>query len=208
MNNRESSCSAIDCGGSSHSKYHGLRPLALHRALRRMAGLVSLLVFWVLAGACQMARRGRVFQKRNYPPSSSYLTPAQKQAIPSQGGPPEEKFHLWCCANQRNRAALGETGASDPTKPTTKIDCRGRPPQEPRDGPRRPRWPYGTSSEQADIHPTGATFTSDACHLWQRLVAFRRARCSICCACHVPMRLRGGGRATASEARRFAAQRC
>ena len=27
--------------------------LALHRALRRMAGLVFLLVFWVLAGACQ-----------------------------------------------------------------------------------------------------------------------------------------------------------
>ena len=26
---------------------------ALHRALRRMAGLVFLLVFWVLAGACQ-----------------------------------------------------------------------------------------------------------------------------------------------------------
>ena len=28
-------------------------PSALHRALRRMAGLVFLLVFWVLAGACQ-----------------------------------------------------------------------------------------------------------------------------------------------------------
>ena len=27
--------------------------LTLHRALRRMAGLVFLLVFWVLAGACQ-----------------------------------------------------------------------------------------------------------------------------------------------------------
>ena len=26
--------------------------LTLHRALRRMAGLVFLLVFWVLAGAC------------------------------------------------------------------------------------------------------------------------------------------------------------
>ena len=29
------------------------RALALHRALRRIAGLVFLLVFWVLAGACQ-----------------------------------------------------------------------------------------------------------------------------------------------------------
>ena len=29
------------------------RPLTLNRALRRMAGLVFLLVFWVLAGACQ-----------------------------------------------------------------------------------------------------------------------------------------------------------
>ena len=28
-------------------------PATLHRALRRMAGLVFLLVFWVLAGACQ-----------------------------------------------------------------------------------------------------------------------------------------------------------
>ena len=28
-------------------------PMALHRALRRMAGLVFLLVFWVLAGTCQ-----------------------------------------------------------------------------------------------------------------------------------------------------------
>ena len=27
--------------------------MALHRALRRMAGLVFLLVFWVLAGACK-----------------------------------------------------------------------------------------------------------------------------------------------------------
>jgi len=38
---------------------------ALHRALRRMAGLVFLLVSWVLAGACQRhvvaARGGRVF---------------------------------------------------------------------------------------------------------------------------------------------------
>ena len=30
-----------------------LSSLALHRALRRMAGLIFLLVFWVLAGACQ-----------------------------------------------------------------------------------------------------------------------------------------------------------
>ena len=37
------------------------------RALRRMAGLVFLLLLWVLAGACQMARRGRVFQKCNSP---------------------------------------------------------------------------------------------------------------------------------------------
>ena len=29
------------------------QPLTLHRALRRMAGLVLLLVFWALAGACQ-----------------------------------------------------------------------------------------------------------------------------------------------------------
>ena len=29
------------------------KALTLHRALRRMAGLVFLLVFWVLAGACQ-----------------------------------------------------------------------------------------------------------------------------------------------------------
>ena len=28
-------------------------PKTLHRALRRMAGLVFLLVFWALAGACQ-----------------------------------------------------------------------------------------------------------------------------------------------------------
>ena len=33
----------------------------LNRALRRMAGLVFLSVAWVLAGACRMARRGRVF---------------------------------------------------------------------------------------------------------------------------------------------------
>ena len=37
-------------GGGSPSFAHFL---ALHRALRRMAGLGSLLVFWVLAGACQ-----------------------------------------------------------------------------------------------------------------------------------------------------------
>ena len=33
--------------------YPELASLTLHRALRRMAGLVFLLVFWVLAGACQ-----------------------------------------------------------------------------------------------------------------------------------------------------------
>ena len=38
--------------------------LALHRALRRMAGLVFLLVFWVLAGACQRHGVG-VFLLRN-----------------------------------------------------------------------------------------------------------------------------------------------
>ena len=39
--------------------------MTLHRALRRMAGLVFLLVFWVLAGACQRpkARRGRAGRK-------------------------------------------------------------------------------------------------------------------------------------------------
>ena len=34
-------------------KAEGPTPSTLHRALRRMAGLVFLLVFWVLAGACQ-----------------------------------------------------------------------------------------------------------------------------------------------------------
>ena len=50
-----------------HQRHIGSYPLAtahacrtLHRALRRMAGLVFLLGFWVLAGACHMARRGRV----------------------------------------------------------------------------------------------------------------------------------------------------
>ena len=36
-----------------------LSSLALHRALRRMAGLIFLLVFWALAGACQRHDMGR-----------------------------------------------------------------------------------------------------------------------------------------------------
>ena len=35
--------------------------LARHRVLRRMAGLVFLLVFWVLAGACQRHDVGWIF---------------------------------------------------------------------------------------------------------------------------------------------------
>ena len=39
-------------------------PLALHRALGRMAGLVFLLIFSVLAGACQRNRVGAFFALR------------------------------------------------------------------------------------------------------------------------------------------------
>ena len=50
----------------SNSRERAHPSSALHRALRRMAGLVFLLVFWVLAGACvqkvrRHARRGRFF---------------------------------------------------------------------------------------------------------------------------------------------------
>ena len=48
--------------------------LALHRALRRMAGLVFLLVFWVLAGACQRHGVGG-FLLCNSPPHTSYERP-------------------------------------------------------------------------------------------------------------------------------------
>ena len=44
--------------------------MALRRALRRMAGLVFLLVFWVLAGACQRHGVGG-FLLRDSPSSSS-----------------------------------------------------------------------------------------------------------------------------------------
>ena len=45
--------------------------LAIHRALRRMAGLVFLLVFWVLAGACQRHDGVDGFLLCNSPSSSS-----------------------------------------------------------------------------------------------------------------------------------------
>ena len=38
------------------------RALALHRALRRMAGLAFLLIFWALAGACQRHGVGGVYR--------------------------------------------------------------------------------------------------------------------------------------------------
>jgi hypothetical protein len=45
-----------------------VRVLALRRALRRKAGLVFLLVFWVLAGACQRhGVRGFLLRSKNMP---------------------------------------------------------------------------------------------------------------------------------------------
>ena len=43
----------ITISPNKHTNAHPTSCLTLHRALRRMAGLVFLLVFWVLAGACQ-----------------------------------------------------------------------------------------------------------------------------------------------------------
>ena len=64
--------------------------LALHRALRRMAGLVFLLVFWVLAGACQRHGVGG-FLSFNSPSPSRFCRGAWWPAGTTTGNREREK---------------------------------------------------------------------------------------------------------------------
>ena len=84
---RENTCRKHDYKSSS------LYAQSTHRALRRMAGLVFLLVFWVLAGACQMARCGRVLWRFFVPLGGASHVASPPSGARSRRRPQESATH-------------------------------------------------------------------------------------------------------------------
>ena len=66
--------------------------LTLHRALRRMAGLIFLLVFWVLAGACQRQSVGGFLLRNTTTTTTTTTEPGGQHQHQQLGSPPDLQF--------------------------------------------------------------------------------------------------------------------